>query len=56
MADNILYLNISLVSSKCLFEVWLFDKGVMDDKIATLQSAGEFSGKMFQLLTHSKAA
>ena len=36
MADNILYLNISLVSSKCLFEVWLFDKGGMDDKIATI--------------------
>ena len=36
MADNILYWNISLVSSKCLFEVWLFDKGVMDDKIATI--------------------
>ena len=34
MAGNILYLNISLVSSKCLFEVWLFDKGGMDDKIA----------------------
>ena len=36
MADNILYLNISLVSSKYLFEVWLFDKGVMDDKIAMI--------------------
>ena len=36
MADNILYLNISLVSSKRLFEVLLFDKGVMDDKIATI--------------------
>ena len=36
MADNILYLNISLVSSKCLFEVWLFDKGGMDDKIAMI--------------------
>ena len=32
MADNILYLNIALVSLKCLFEVWLFDKGGMDDK------------------------
>ena len=29
MADNVLYLNISLVSWKCLFEVWLFDKGGM---------------------------
>ena len=36
MADNIWYWNTSLVSSKCLFEVWLFDKGVMDDKIATI--------------------
>ena len=36
MPDNIVYCNISLVSSKCLFEVWLFDKGVMDDKIATI--------------------
>ena len=35
MADNVLYWNISLVSSKCLFEVWHLDKGVMDDKIAT---------------------
>ena len=31
MADKLLYLNMSLVSSKCLFEVWLFDKGGMDD-------------------------
>ena len=36
MADNILYLNISPVSSKCLFEVWLFEKGGMDDKIAMI--------------------
>ena len=36
MVDNILYLNISLVSWKCLFEVWLFDKGGMDDKIAMI--------------------
>ena len=36
MADNTLYLNISLVRSKCLFEVWLFDKGEMDDKIAMI--------------------
>ena len=36
MADNILYLNISLVSWKCLLEVWLFDKGGMDDKIAMI--------------------
>ena len=36
MPDNILYWNISLISSKCLFEVWLFDKGVIDDKIATI--------------------
>ena len=36
MTDNILYLNMSLVSSKCLFEVWLFDKGGMDNKIAMI--------------------
>ena len=36
MADNILYLNISLVSSKCFFHVWLFDKCGMDDKIAMI--------------------
>ena len=36
MAGHILYLNISLVSSKCLFEIWLFDKGGMDDKIAMI--------------------
>ena len=36
MADNVLYLNISLVSWKCLFEVWLFDKGGIDDKIAMI--------------------
>ena len=36
MADNISYLNISLVSSKCLFEVRLFAKGGMDDKIAMI--------------------
>ena len=33
---NVFYLNISLVSSKCLFEVWLFEKGGMDDKIAMI--------------------
>ena len=36
MADNILFLNMSLVSSKCLFEVWLFNKDVTDDKIAMI--------------------
>ena len=36
MADNILYLNMPLVSSKSLFEVCLFHKGVMDDKIAMI--------------------
>ena len=34
MADNILFVNISRVSAKCLFEVWLFSKGVIDDKMA----------------------
>ena len=36
MTDNILFLNVSLVSSKCLFEVWLFNKDVTDDKIAMI--------------------
>ena len=36
MAGNILFLNMSLVSSKCLFEVWLFNKEVTDDKIAMI--------------------
>ena len=36
MADNMLFLNMSLVSSKCLFKVWLFDKGVVNDKIAMI--------------------
>ena len=36
MADNILFLNMSFVSSKCLFEVWLFNKDVTDDKIAMI--------------------
>ena len=34
MTDNILFVNISRVSAKCLFEVWLFSKGVIDDKMA----------------------
>ena len=34
MAANILFLNMVLVSSKCLFQVWLFHKGVIDDKMA----------------------
>ena len=45
MADNILYLNISLVSSKCLFEVWLFDKGGVDDKIAMIAMRRKIFGK-----------
>ena len=36
MAGNIMSLNISVISSKCLFKVWLFDKGGMDDKIAII--------------------
>ena len=36
MADNILFLNMSVVSSKCLFEVSQFNKGVLDDKIAMI--------------------
>ena len=45
MEDNILYLNTSLVSSKCLFEVWLFDKGGMDDKIAMIAMHRKIFGK-----------
>ena len=36
MTDNILFLNMSFVSSKCLFEVWLFNKDVTDDKIVMI--------------------
>ena len=38
MADNRLVLNMSLTSSKCLFEIWLliFNKGVIDNKIAMI--------------------
>ena len=36
MADNTLYLNMSLVILKCLFKVWLFHKGVINDKIAMI--------------------
>ena len=32
MADNILVLNMSLATSKCLFEIWLFNKGMIDNK------------------------
>ena len=36
MANNILFLNMSLVSSKCLLKFWLFNKDVTDDKIAII--------------------
>ena len=36
MADNILFLNMLLVSSKCPFQVLLFNKGVIDDKIGMI--------------------
>ena len=36
MANNMLFLIKSLESSKCLFEVWLFNKGVIGDKIAMI--------------------
>ena len=45
MADNILYLNMPLVSLKWLFEVCLFDKGVMDDKIAMIAMRWRIFGK-----------
>ena len=38
-------MNISLVSSKCLFEVWLFNKGVIDDKIAMIATRWRISRK-----------
>ena len=31
-----MFLDMSLVSSKCLFQVWLFNKDVTDDKIAMI--------------------
>ena len=49
MADNILFLNMSLVSSKCLFEVWLFNKDVTDDKIAMVAMRWRIFGA---LITH----
>jgi len=36
MTDNILFLNMSLVSLKCLFEFWVFSKGVMENEIAVI--------------------
>ena len=36
MANNILFLIKSLESSKCLFEDWLFNKAVIDDKIVMI--------------------
>ena len=45
MAGNILYVNISLVRSKCLFNVWLFDKGGMDEKIAMIAMRRRIFGK-----------
>ena len=49
MAGNILFLNMSLVSSKCLFEVWLFNKDVTDDKIAMIVMRWRIFGA---LITH----
>ena len=49
MANNILFLNMSLVSSKCLFEFWLFDKDVTDDKIAMIAVRWRIFGA---LITH----
>ena len=49
MADNILFLNMSVVSSKCLFEVWLFNKDVKDDKIAMIAMRWRIFGA---LITH----
>ena len=46
MADNILFLNMSLVSSKCLFEVWLFNKDVTDDKIGMIAMCWRIFGAL----------
>ena len=56
MADNILFVNISRVSAKYLFEVWLFSKGVIDDKMAITAMRWRILGKELRLLTHSKPA
>ena len=56
MADNILLLNMSLVSSMCLSEVWLFNKGAIDDKIAMIVISWIIIRKKFGLLAHNKAA
>ena len=49
MADNILFLDMSLVSSRCLFKVWLFNKDVTDDKIAMIAMRWRIFGA---LITH----
>ena len=49
MADNILFLDMSVVSSKCLFQVWLFNKDVTDDKIAMIAMCWRIFGA---LITH----
>ena len=51
MADNILFLNMSVVSSKCLFEVWLFNKDVTDDKIAMIAMRWRIFGALITLIT-----
>ena len=48
MADNILFLNMSLVSSKCLFEVWLFNKDVTDGKIAMIATDDLITGRLIE--------
>ena len=40
---------MSVVSSKCLFEVWLFNKDVKDDKIAMIAMRWRIFGA---LITH----
>ena len=47
MADNILVLNMPLASSKCLFEIWLLNKGVIDNKIAMIVMQCRIIRKMF---------
>ena len=51
MADNLLFLNMSLVSSKCLFEVWLFNKDVTHDKIAMIAMRWRIFGALLLMIT-----
>ena len=53
MADNILFLNMSVVSSKCLFEVWLFNKDVTEIAMIAIPSSKKLTLRDFSLLSFS---